>query len=202
MTNGASGVARSPDWPAVSRWRKAERARLLEARASLPRAERQRRARALLERLAEALPPLASRTLAFYWPIKGEIDVVRFVRGALDTLAAAALPVIVERSAPLEFWQWTSRTELSSRGLWNIPTPVERLPVQPDIVLVPVLGFDEGCYRLGYGGGYYDRTLAVLEPRPLAVGIGFDDARLPTIEPQPHDVPMDLIVTESTTLRR
>src|SRR5690606_20723729 len=115
---------------------------------------------------------------------------------------AAALPVVVERNAPLEFWRWTATTELCSRGIWNIPSPVERVPVVPDVVLVPLLGFDEQCYRLGYGGGYYDRTLAALEPKPLAIGVGFEHGRLETIRPQPHDVPLDWIVTEARTLRR
>lgn len=202
MTNAASPTTDRPHWPAVTRWRKAERERLLAARRALPRAERQRRSRLVLERLTEALPPLEGRRLGFYWPIHGEIDPVRFVRGVLGELDAAALPVVVERNAPLEFWQWTARTELSSRGLWNIPTPVERVPVVPDIVFVPLLGFDTGCYRLGYGGGYYDRTLASLAEKPLTVGIGFEDGRLESIQPQPHDVPMDLIVTEAEVIRR
>ena len=72
----------------------------------------------------------------------------------------------------------------------------------PSIVLAPLVGFDAACYRLGYGGGYFDRTLAALVPRPLAIGIGFAIQELETIHPQPFDVPMDLIVTEAGTRRR
>jgi 5,10-methenyltetrahydrofolate synthetase len=64
-------------------------------------------------------------------------------------------------------------------------------------VLAPLVGFDRACYRLGYGGGYFDRTLAALSPRPFAIGIGFELQQIQTIYPQPFDVPMDVIVTES-----
>jgi 5,10-methenyltetrahydrofolate synthetase len=69
--------------------------------------------------------------------------------------------------------------------------------VQPDIVIAPLVGFDRKGYRLGYGGGYFDRTLAALQPRPCAVGVGLEMMRLETIHPQPHDIPMALIVTEN-----
>jgi 5-formyltetrahydrofolate cyclo-ligase len=83
------------------------------------------------------------------------------------------------------------------RGIWAIPIPADRLPVQPTVLLVPLLGFDERGYRLGYGGGYFDRTLAVARPRPLTIGVGYELGRLPTIYPQPHDIPMDAIVTDA-----
>ena len=62
---------------------------------------------------------------------------------------------------------------------------------------MPLVGFDAQGYRLGYGGGYFDRTLAALARKPLTIGVGFEFARLPTIRPQPHDIPMDFIVTEA-----
>ena len=65
------------------------------------------------------------------------------------------------------------------------------------IALAPCLGWDEGCYRLGWGGGYFDRTLAALSPRPVTIGVALASARLTTIYPQPHDVPLDMIVTET-----
>jgi 5,10-methenyltetrahydrofolate synthetase len=77
--------------------------------------------------------------------------------------------------------------------------PKQRHVVIPDISLVPLVGFDPAGYRLGYGGGYYDRTLAALAVKPMAIGIGFEQARLATIYPQPHDIPMDIIITESGT---
>ena len=87
-----------------------------------------------------------------------------------------------------------------SRGVWNIPVPGERTLVQPNLLLVPLVGFDAAGYRLGYGGGYYDRTLAAMSPRPLTIGVGFAMGRLNSIYPQPHDIPMDAIVTEDAFL--
>ena len=88
------------------------------------------------------------------------------------------------------------------RGIWNIPIPSERNPVQPTVLLVPLLGFDPAGYRLGYGGGYYDRTLATFAQKPLSIGIGYELGRLKTIYPQPHDVSMDGVVTESGVVCR
>ena len=87
------------------------------------------------------------------------------------------------------------------RGLWNIPVPAERRP-STRALLIPLVGYDSAGYRLGYGGGYYDRTLAATASRPLCIGVGYDDARLATIHPQPHDIPMSLIVTEARTAHR
>ncbi|HYM04274.1 MAG TPA: 5-formyltetrahydrofolate cyclo-ligase, partial [Stellaceae bacterium] len=87
-------------------------------------------------------------------------------------------------------------------GRHGIPVPPAGVVTHPGIVVIPVVGFDAGNYRLGYGGGYFDRSLAVAESRPLSIGVGFELARLPTIFPRPHDVPMDLIVTEAGVQRR
>jgi 5-formyltetrahydrofolate cyclo-ligase len=73
--------------------------------------------------------------------------------------------------------------------------------VQPSLLLIPLLGFDSQGYRLGYGGGYYDRTLAALRLKPLTIGIGYEAGRLETIQPQPHDIPLDAVVTESGITR-
>lgn len=83
------------------------------------------------------------------------------------------------------------------RGDWNIPVPPpESEVVTPDVALAPLVGWDRAGYRLGYGGGYFDRTLAHLAPRPFVIGIGLQAAELATIYPQPHDVPLDAIITE------
>jgi 5,10-methenyltetrahydrofolate synthetase len=73
---------------------------------------------------------------------------------------------------------------------------MERRVVAPDVILVPLVGFDKDGHRLGNGGGYYDRTLAALVPKPLCIGIGNEAGAIETIYPQQHDVPMDAIVTE------
>jgi 5,10-methenyltetrahydrofolate synthetase len=183
----------------VAPWRRAERARLAALRQGLGQA-----ARALLsERIGAHLQTLLAargigrgRILSGYWPIGGEPD----LRPALTALHQAgltiALPVVETRAAPLVFRRWTPGMALV-RGDWNIPVPPPEAEVlTPDIALAPCLGWTAGCYRLGWGGGYFDRTLAALAPRPLTIGIALAAARLPTIHPQPHDIALDLILTE------
>lgn len=82
------------------------------------------------------------------------------------------------------------------KGIWNIPIPKERNVLIPDVVIVPLVGFDESVFRLGYGGGHFDRTLAATTPRPHAIGLGYEDSAPRTIYPQPHDIPLDVIVRE------
>jgi 5-formyltetrahydrofolate cyclo-ligase len=86
------------------------------------------------------------------------------------------------------------------RGFWNIPVPADGAQVMPTIVIAPVVGFDPDCYRLGYGGGYFDRTLVAMPAGTRVIGVGYAQAAIPTIHPQPHDIPMNLIVTEKGTL--
>ena len=74
--------------------------------------------------------------------------------------------------------------------------------VTPSAVLAPLVGFDRGCFRLGYGGGYFDRTLAALSPSAFAIGVGFEAQQIETIRPQSFDIPMNLIVTEAGVRRR
>lgn len=187
-----AAVHGAPHTGAVSAWRRALRERLLAEREALGPRVRQRASRKVVALLSEDLPALHRETVALYWPFRGELD-LRTLAGDART---CALPVVVARGAPLVFRRWRPGMRLA-RGVWNIPIPADGEAVVPDVVIAPLVGFDAGGYRLGYGGGYYDRTLAALQPRPLVIGVGFDAAALETIDPQPHDVPMDLIVTES-----
>jgi 5-formyltetrahydrofolate cyclo-ligase len=100
----------------------------------------------------------------------------------------------------LEFWRWEVGTRLKRQDVWGIPVPAERILSQPEVLLAPFIGFDEAGYRLGHGGGYYDRTLASLDPRPFVIGVGLERGRLESIYPQPHDIPLDMIVTEAGVL--
>jgi len=113
----------------------------------------------------------------------------------------AALPVVVEKKQPMQFRLWSPGCRME-RGVWNIPIPADGPAVTPDVVIAPLVGFDAEYYRLGCGGGYFDRTLASLARKPFVVGIGYAASRLATIHPQPHDIPMDAIVTEEGVLRR
>jgi len=184
----------------VARWRKAERARLLAERLMLPVSARQVAAEAIAAHLEQYLVmrfgSIEGLTISAWWPIKAELN-LRFWLAALAAQGArAALPVVVQRASPLVFRLWTPDTRME-RGIWNIPVPAETPDVAPNITLAPVVGWDPAGYRLGYGGGYFDRTLAALSPRPLAIGVGLDIARIATIFPQPHDIPMEAIVTET-----
>jgi 5,10-methenyltetrahydrofolate synthetase len=101
----------------------------------------------------------------------------------------------VERKAPLTFQEWWPGC-VTRPGVFDLPVPIEGAVVVPDAVLVPPVGFGARGYRLGYGGGYFDRTLATLSPRPIAIALAREVSRIDTIHPLPHDVPMDFIVTE------
>jgi 5-formyltetrahydrofolate cyclo-ligase len=180
-------------------WRKAERERLIAFRMALPPAAR----RAASERIAASLRDIiAARAgvLGIYWPFRAEFD----PRALVDELVAngreVALPVVIDRKGPLEYRAWAPGENLVA-GVWDIPIPEKREVIVPTMVLAPLVGFDRACYRLGYGGGYFDRTLGALNPRPFAIGVGFAVQEIATIHPQPFDVPMDLIVTEIAVLR-
>jgi 5-formyltetrahydrofolate cyclo-ligase len=104
--------------------------------------------------------------------------------------------------APLEFRAWQPGVRLES-GVWGIPVPADGEVVWPDVLLVPLVGFDRLGYRLGYGGGFYDRTLAAMPRRPTTLGVGFALGAIETIHPQQHDIPMDAVITEQqSTMRR
>lgn len=140
-------------------------------------------------------------TVGVYWPFQAEFDPRPLVARLIAQGFAAALPVVVDKKGPLEYRLWRPGDPLVD-GVWGIPIPERRETVVPQAVLAPLVGFDRQCYRLGYGGGYFDRTLAALQPRPWAIGVGFELSRLDTIDPQSFDIPMDLIVTEAGLLHR
>ncbi|PWE33283.1 5-formyltetrahydrofolate cyclo-ligase [Maritimibacter sp. 55A14] len=177
----------------VARWRKAERARLIAARQALPVADRQAADRRLAEELDRRLPESAGAVIALYWPFRGEPDLRGWAAARRDAGARLALPVVVEKAAPLIFRAWEPGMALE-RGIWNIPVPPADAPeLRPDIVIAPVVGLGEGNFRLGYGGGYYDRTLAGLKAAgaaPHVIGVGYGIQVIDTIFPQPFDVPM------------
>src|SRR6204780_1785779 len=108
-----------------------------------------------------------------------------------------ALPIAITLGQPLMFREWLPNARMA-RGLWNIPYPAEGAEVVPTLVLAPLVGFDQDCFRLGYGGGFFDRTLARFAAKPLVIGVGYFSALIRTIYPQPYDIPMDWLVTGAT----
>jgi 5-formyltetrahydrofolate cyclo-ligase len=182
-------------------WRRSERQRLLALRTGVLPGERRLWGQEIEMRLRLLLQERQGIVLGVYWPFQAEFD----PRPLIDWLIAAgstvALPAVVDKKGPLEYRAWRPGETLVD-GVWNIPTPENRRIVVPQAVLAPLVGFDRRCYRLGYGGGYFDRTLAALTPRPTAIGVGFELSFLETIYPQDFDIPMDLIVTEASVRRR
>lgn len=185
----------------VARWRKSERTRLRRQRDGLGVAERSAWSESLMRNVASFLADHTAcanaSVLSGYWPINGEADLRPMLRELHAAGTVVALPVVETQRAPLVFRRWVPGMRMV-RGIWNIPVPPpDSETVTPDIALAPVLGWDDACYRLGYGGGYFDRTLAALSPRPFTIGVGLASARLATIFPQPHDVALDAIVTDN-----
>jgi 5,10-methenyltetrahydrofolate synthetase len=186
-------------------WRRAERARLIEARVRAPVAERQEASSRIAERLdawcreRSLLPP--GTIVSAYWPLRGEPDLRAWLSRLHEAGHTCVLPVVVEKGAPLVFRRWSPGCAME-KGFWNIPVPAAREEFTPRLLLSPVVGFDAQCYRLGYGGGYFDRTLAQLQSRGQAfhvVGVGYESARLASIRPLPHDIRFQAIVTDAAT---
>lgn len=189
-----AGISIAEIWPEVRRWRKATRDRLIAERLAVPAAERTRLAGIIAQKLDALIGDPSGRVVGLYWPFRGEPDLRPWLATLHDRGAMAALPVVIQKAAPLVFRPYRPGDTLE-RGVWNIPVPATDKEIIPDIVVSPLVGFDKGNYRLGYGGGFYDRTIAALPKKPLLVGIGYAFSQLPTIYPQPHDIPMDRIVT-------
>lgn len=184
----------------VMRWRKAERQRLIEARLALPSETRRRNSEKIAERLGREIGEVSGLTLSAYWPFRGEPDLRGLMEEVVGRGGRCALPVVIERGRPLIFRRWSPGDKLE-RGVWNIPVPAGGEEVVPDVVIAPVVGFDPVCFRLGYGGGFYDRTLASFHQKPRVFGVGYAQAAIPTIYPQPHDIPMDMVVMEDGVVR-
>lgn len=184
------------EWADVRRWRKAERERLIAARLATSADARTAMAANIAEGLDAAIGDVSGKMVSLYWPFRGEPD----LRGWMETVnergGRTALPIVVDKGQPLIFRAYRHGDRLD-RGVWNIPIPAEGDPVLPDVVISPIVGIDPDNYRLGYGGGFFDRTLASLPRKPLVIGVGYELQRIVTIYPQPHDIPMDMVVTET-----
>lgn len=208
--------------------RLAERRRLrktlIERRLALPDVDCARHSARICALLREHFPQLAGMRVAFCWPVSKEPDLRPLLAAWADEGGAdgpeggveaetgargengfcALLPVVVAENAPLAFRAWTPRTPLVA-DRYGIPTPAAGAFVAPTALLLPVNAFDAAGYRIGYGGGYFDRTLAALAadpgPAPLAIGVGYELARVATIHPEPHDLPLAAVVTEAGVFR-
>ncbi len=176
-------------------WRNEQRARLVALRLSYSEEARAAWAQRIMQRL-EPIAMAAEGPISVYWPFRGEPDLRLLMRRLVAAGKEVALPAVVRPRWPLEFRPWKPRCEMEL-GVWNIPIPKTKERAVPVLLFAPVIGFDVNGYRLGYGGGFYDRTLAALTGPRQVIGIGFDCAEIPSIGPHGHDIPMDRIVTES-----
>jgi 5-formyltetrahydrofolate cyclo-ligase len=182
-------------------WRKAERQRLLAAREALDARAVEGFRRRIDAHLERAFPGLKTSTFAFCWPIRNEYDARHLAKTLREAGALTALPVVVAPKSPLVFREWHPGVALAA-GPLDIPYPADSRELKPQAVLLPMNGWDAQGYRLGYGGGFFDRTLASLRERPLAIGVSYELARVPSIHPQAWDIPMDYVVTERGVYRR
>lgn len=193
---GQPGAGQALPWPEVMRWRKAERERLIAARLAMSAEERAARTSRIAAALDRAIGRVEGRIVSSYWPFRGEPDLRDWAVRVIERGGRIALPVVIRKAWPLEFRVWAPGDPLE-RGVWNILVPSRGPSVQPDVVIAPVVGFDDARYRLGYGGGFFDRTLAKMPRRPLTIGVGYGESHIRTIHPQAHDIPMSLIVTDA-----
>lgn len=185
--------------PELKLWRNEQRRRLIAQRTALPEPLRRVWRDQIDANLLGAFPDLHKGVVALCWPIQGEYDARHLAQRLRDRGALTALPVVLAPRTPLVFRHWQPGAPMR-RGPMGIAEPCDSPQVMPDTVLLPVNGWDESGYRLGYGAGYFDRTLAALPRRPRVIGVGYEMARLPTIHPQSWDMPLDAVATERGVL--
>jgi 5-formyltetrahydrofolate cyclo-ligase len=133
--------------------------------------------------------------LGVYWPLRGEPDLQETYAKLADAGVQLALPMVLEKHAPLAFASWTPGEAMVKDSMGVAVPADQRLLGLPSVIVVPCLGFNEGRFRLGYGGGYYDRTLAVT-PRPTTIGVAYS-AQQVAFDSDLHDIGLDLVLTET-----
>jgi len=180
------------DWQT---WRKQQRSILIADRAAIEKKMHTQWSLAITTHIQNAFPMLDQKHIGIYWPIRNEYDPRPLAQYFIQQGATTALPVIINRHNPLVFHEWWHDAPIT-KGAYGIPIPQNTKRIMPDVLIIPMLGFDKCGYRLGYGSGYYDRTLAALTPKPMTIGISFEILRLDNIHPQDHDIALDFVVTE------
>jgi len=181
--------------------KRALRKRLVEQRMSLP--DRAQRADLLQRVMRIWLVGRPDAVIGAYWPIKGEFDPLPALHrwkedGELQgesQLRRIGLPVVDKLHGTLKFHAWFPGCPMEEDA-YGIPKPRDTEVVVPTLLFVPCVGYGPGGFRLGYGGGFYDRTLAQLQPKPYTVGLGYACGFLPDLDPEPHDVPLDALLNE------
>jgi len=197
---------------------------LIEARLNMP--DRLERADLLQRVMRIWLVGRPDEVIGAYWPIKGEFDPlpalyrwqedailnedseskIVFDQSGLAQIATESiasrsprkigLPVVDKQHKTLTFHAWYPGCPMEEDA-YGIPKPKGTEVVVPTLLFVPCLGYGPGGFRLGYGGGFYDRTLASLQPRPRTVGLGYTQGWLPDFEPESHDLPLDAVLNDN-----
>ncbi len=163
--------------------------------------DRLQRAEHLQQVLRVWLVQREENTIGAYWPIKGEFDALpalfRWSEGddKRGRMRRIGLPVTNRETRHLRFHVWYPGCPMEEDA-HGIPKPKDTDEFEPQLLLVPCVGFGPGGLRLGYGGGFYDSTLVDLKPRPFTVGIGYAHGFVPWLKAEPHDVPLDAVLTE------
>ena len=153
-------------------------------------------------RFLDTWTPPAGTVISAFWPIRSELDTRPLIHALHDRGCVIALPVVMGRLTALQFRQWGPDTRLDV-GHFGVSTPpADATVLEPDWLLVPLLAFDTCGYRLGYGGGFYDITLAGLRARKkvFAVGAAYDGQEVPAVPRDANDARLDAILTEQRVL--
>jgi 5-formyltetrahydrofolate cyclo-ligase len=163
----------------------------------LAMADRHERSVHLQQVLRVWLVGRSERSIGAYWPIKGEFDALPALYrwSEAEPGRRIGLPVINRDTKQLRFHVWYPGCPMEEDA-YGIPKPKDTEAFEPELLLVPCVGYGPKGLRLGYGGGFYDRTLAHLHPRPFTVGVGFSHGYVPWLQPEPHDVPLDAMLVE------
>lgn len=177
-------------------WRKQQRERLIADRMAVSALQHQHWSNTISDFLQREFLILQTMKIGLYWPFRGEYDPRLASRYFWESGATLALPEVVDRHKPLAFREWWPDAPMKT-GAYNIPVPQGTHRIEPDVLIIPVVGFDQKGYRLGYGSGYYDRTLAAYPVPPLTIGVAFEMQRLENVHPQQHDIAMQYVVTEA-----
>lgn len=178
------------------------RRELVRQRLNLP--DRLQRADALQQVMRFWLIQRPDTVIGAYWPIKGEFDPLPALHrwkedGELQGTPQRrriGLPVIDKVKKTLSFHAWYPGCPMEEDA-YGIPKPKDTELLTPTLLFVPCVGYGAGGYRLGYGGGFYDRTLAALRPKPFTVGLGYVESYVEHFEPEPHDEPLDAILNDA-----
>ena len=175
--------------------RAALRLKLIQDRLDLP--DRLALAEALQQVLRVWLVHRSELTIGAYWPIKGEFDPLPalFRWSEANPQRRIGLPVVDKEHGTLRFQVWYPGCPMEEDA-YGIPKPKDTAVFEPQLLVVPCVGFGPCGLRLGYGGGFMDRTLAELQPRPATLGVGYAHGFQPLLRAEPHDVPLDSMITE------